>query len=360
MLTTEIQAMNLNIKLANLYKQEFKYFCISKNLLTSWSEKGSIPDRNLINDEFQAIKSQGWRYVDHCESLKIPVVYIYAAVGSNISDELWDLRSKMHSDSVICLWYFDNHIAHMNNFKTSISGDLNFLSHWLAVEKYLFNPYAPIVSHIPACSTQFMTDELINYLPKIKYIQRESKALFNYVIYDGAPRTPLLADLCKHITDIADFKLMPASDRTRYWNLNRFERYQEWSAYKTTVILPIVNDLSTRVFDALSAGMVPIVPETIEDLNLVVSPQLQSDLGIVRIKSYSIDELRRAINRAIEIFDFGGPHGIEKRVNYILNNGMLKHRISKLLQCVDDLGKGGKRVVFGKGPEGIGSYIVQV
>ncbi len=136
----------------------------------------------------------------------------------------------------------------------------------------------------------------------------------------------------------ADVFLMPPEDRSRYSQKSKVEKFQEWNAYKTTLILPVDQDLSTRVFDAILAGQVPIIPEMVLDLDKAIPPEMQQKLGIVRIPNdFSILALRRAWRQAIHNFDQAGVSGIMFRQHYILHNHMLRHRVYAMLQAILDL-----------------------
>ena len=280
------------------------------------------------------------------------------AHGSDFSDAMWELRAKANDASVFVLWHFDNHMAYLGNFKSAISADLNFLSHNLGAESYLLNPVSPLAGHIPACTSQFGPKELRVFQSQFTFSSRISKALFNYVIYEVAPRSTLIKNLSHQLTDIADFKLMPSEDRTRYWKMSRSERYAEWASYKCSVIIPIVNDLSTRVFDCLATGMIPIVPNSVEDLNLVIPSNEQARLGIVRISDFKEETIREAIIHAIDLFDRYEEEGIKSRIDYVIDNATLGHRVNTIFNIIDDISKRRSTLVFGKGPNGIGSYVV--
>jgi hypothetical protein len=93
----------------------------------------------------------------------------------------------------------------------------------------------------------------------------------------------------------------------------------------------LVDDLSTRFFDALAAGQVPIVASNILDLDRIVPPDLQARLPIIRLQDYTVPALREAHERATAAFDREGNEGAERRHRFILENHMLAHRTRVLL-----------------------------
>lgn len=354
----EAKLVDLQNKVEAFSKNFIKYFCFVHSLQLSGENK----EEYIFNPEYfeniSNLCSNEWTQLYLSDSLDKPCIYIITAHGSDVSDSIWELRSKANIGSIFCLWHFDNHMAYFGNYKSAISADLNFLSHNLKVEPYLLNPISPLAGHIPACTAQFGPTELEVFHSTFLTHSRISKALFNYVIYDSAPRSQLIHNLSHQLSDIADFKLMPAADRTRYWDFTRADRYLEWASYKCSVIIPIVNDLSTRVFDCLATGVIPIVPNSIEDLDLVITRDEQISLGIVRIKDYNDTTIRDGINLAINIFDSKGTEGVIMRIQYVLNNATIGHRVKSLIDIIDDISNSKKLLRFGRGPNGIGAYIV--
>jgi len=334
-----------------------KYFCFLKPDVISSSEHLESIYHPTDFDDTNNIVASDWTQLKLHESYTVPCFYIITAHGSDISDSIWNLRSKAHPLSVFSLWHFDNHVGYMANYISAITVDLNFISHNLGITGYLTNPIAAIAAHIPSCSMQFGADEIRQEQSKYKHLDRISKGLFNYVSYENAPRAITLNTLSQEINDIADFKLMPSNDRSRYWGLTRTERYLDWAAYKCSVIVPLVQDLSTRVFDALATGQIPVIPEEIRDLDLVMTRDIQHSLGIVRIDNLSSECVRHGIIQAIQNFDDTGYLGIVKRTEFVINHALIGHRISSMLEVIDEIGSGKRDLVFGNGINGIGAYL---
>jgi FkbM family methyltransferase len=84
----------------------------------------------------------------------------------------------------------------------------------------------------------------------------------------------------------------------------------------------------------LLCGLVPIVPTNIPDFDLLMPEEVQERLGIVRINSYQIDELRLATQSALQTYDRLGPEGALARHSCVLSHHMLGNRIAALLQMI--------------------------
>jgi hypothetical protein len=297
-----------------------------------------------------------WSPIKYSESFNEPCFYIIESHGSDISQLILRLESIAHKDSIISLWHFDNHIAYFENFKSAISSDINFITHNSGVPGYLTNSHSLIAEHIPACTLQFSKASIITGRNANLAHERVSKALFNYVDYPNSPRAWILEELQKEVSDIADFLIMPSSDRSRYWKKPLEERYAEWAQYKCTVIVPLVEDLSTRVFDSLATGLIPIIPKNVRDIDSAIHPEVQEQLGIVIIDDLSPENVRNGIEKAILNFNKMGVDGIVKRTDYVINNALISHRVKSMTSFIDRVACDNITITYGSGPSGIGIY----
>jgi len=163
--------------------------------------------------------------------------------------------------------------------------------------------------------------------------------LVNYVDYKWAWRTELLRALAAEAPE-AEVVTMAAESRERYFGKSAAERFREWAGYKCTVVLPVDKDLSTRFFDALLAGLVPVVPRLVEDFDHVVPPADQEKLGIVRIDGVELAAVREGARKALACFDRMGQAGAQARHRYALENHLLGNRVHVLLNGMRQIADG--------------------
>ena len=349
--------ISLKEKINLFSKPENNFFCY---ILYKEIENAEATAKENNKDYFTDIQyeflNSKWTPIKYVDSLNVPCFYIIESHGSDISQLILQLESIAHKDSIISLWHFDNHIAYFDNYKSAISSDINFITHNSGVPGYLTNSHSLIAEHVPACTLQFSKESITNGRVASLANERFNKALFNYVDYSNSPRASLLNNLQNQLSDIADFLIMPSSDRTRYWNKSLEERYAEWSQYKCTVIVPLVEDLSTRVFDSLATGLIPIIPKNIRDLNSAINPEIQEELGIVIIDDLSPENVRDGIEKAISRFNTMGTDGITKRTNYVIENGLISHRIKSMTSFIDKVVSEDLIITYGSGHNGIGIY----
>ena len=264
-------------------------------------------------------------------------ILIVTGHGADQSGPLRELRGNEHPDTVLAVWLWDNHISNVNNRRTALAADIVFPSHAYH-SSYLANPLSILGAHVPACSAQWSRTEAARLFHGHGSGPRSDRLLVNYVDYEFSPRSALLRRLAADMPE-ADVMLMSADRRERYFAKSPADRFREWAAYKATVILPVEQDLSTRVFDALLAGLVPIVPRTIPDFDLVVPPAIQESLGVIRIDAPSLESIRDAAKLAVRRFDELGPEGAAARHEYALRDHLLDNRVLAMAEAVRQLAR---------------------
>lgn len=256
---------------------------------------------------------------------------ILPAHGSDVSQRIIDLRLK-NPNMLIALWLWDNHLAQVNNLKSVWMSDIYFPSH-LSEADYLLNVQAPFGLHVPACTAQWSIAEASECMKEFISLPRSNELLLNYVDYKFAWRSEVLARLRAELPGVAAL-VMPSNDRGRYFAKSGRERLLEWASHKSTVILPVMRDLSTRFFDSLLAGLVPIVPRLVADFDQVIPPEDQQRLGIVRVDDLETATVAKAVEVANALFDAMGEEGVQRRVDYVLGRHMFSHRIHSLLTAI--------------------------
>jgi hypothetical protein len=120
-----------------------------------------------------------------------------------------------------------------------------------------------------------------------------------------------------------------------YHALGPRERFAVWRGFKVSLHLPVAEDLSMRVFDALAAGHVPIVADAVRDLDHVIPPADQAMLPIIRFADDSVDAVRAAHEAATAAFDAGGEDAAQRRHDYVRSRHLLAHRVAAILAGVN-------------------------
>jgi len=292
----------------------------------------------MFASEFAALKPEGFEYIADGQDRSNCDVAIITAHGSDLSSALWNLRG-MVPNTLLAVWLWDNHLSHTTNFKTALAADVVFPSHFYQ-SSYLINPASALLKHIPACTAQWTSDQARENFARLATRPRQSKLLANYVDYEFSWRSALLKRLKAEVPE-AEVLLMQANDRSRYFKKTQTDRFAEWMEYKSSIVLPVDTDLSTRVFDALLAGQVLLVPKSIKDFDAVIPPVDQDRLGILRIPDVEIATIKNYASQALKIFDETGEAGVRERHEYVLAHHMLTHRIKAMLEDIAQAARAG-------------------
>ena len=283
-----------------------------------------------LDGELAAMSSDRIHYVPRQHPLGDVDVVLLTAHGSDLAPYLTDLRGQLPAHALIVLWFWDNHVAQVNNLRSAVAADLLIASHAYCAEA-LFNAVSVVGGACPLCCAQWGATELNSFVRSIDARPRADKLLVNYVDYGFSARTAVLQQLKQEMPE-AEMLLMQPDDRSRYFSKPSAQRFEEWLGYKTTLILPVTQDLSTRVFDALAAGLIPIVPRSLRDFDHVIPPNVQSSLGITRVDGLSTQVIRAAWAEATKRFDQMGLEGILTRHRYVVDQHLLPHRVETLVR----------------------------
>ena len=310
-----------------------------------------------LESELASLNSDEFQFVPNSQGLAVCDFVIISAHGLNLKDAIWSARQSA-PNALFVLWLWDNHLAYVENLQTALAVDFVFVSHlYKSVNLYLANPVSVLAAHVPACCAQWTRAEAAQLFASKGNLPRSSKLLANYVNYEFSPRATVLARLKKEAPE-ADVMIMPQLDRSRYFGKSRADRFKEWLGYKTCLVLPVDQDLSTRVFDALLAGLVILAPTSIADFDSVIKPETQAALGVIRLPDVEVKTIRQSARQAVRAFDAAGERGALDRHRYVLENHMLVHRIAMILRTFKHIVEGKLVPTFASGTASMGLHLV--
>jgi hypothetical protein len=284
--------------------------------------------------DFEAFSGPGRRLCLATEAGDADILVFKDAADPGQAKRYWELR-RAGRDASIVAWLWDNHTAPMVNMRNVLACDVFFLSHWFVRDIYV-NPYSILGGHVPLCCAQWSIADGARNESLLETGERSDRLYAGYVQYHWAARSELLRTLKEDMPE-ADVLLMEADDRSRYFSQDPDDRLHEWTRYKTSLVLPINDDLSTRVFDGLFAGQVILLPTNVKDFDSVVPLEVQAQLPVVRFDRYDIDAVREAHLRAVRLFDESGIEGVRRRHRFVVENHMLVHRLKAMEAALDDL-----------------------
>jgi GT2 family glycosyltransferase len=232
-------------------------------------------------------------------------------------------------DRPIIGWFWDNHHHLFENHAVAEALDLIIPGHDLYGE-YLRNDHAIHGGHVPLCITQWTRQDTAGWFQEFGAKERSPALYGGFVDYAFEPhRTTFLHKAIEHIPG-NDLKILSEANLATYFGRSEKERFEEWCGYQTSLVLPLRNDLSQRVFDALLAGQIPLVPEEIRDLDLVVPPEMQEKLPIIRFSMRDFTSCQRAYEKATNSFAKDGHAGCLRRHQFALE----QHTFSSMINVV--------------------------
>jgi SEC-C motif len=329
-----------------LLVQELPHFLPTNTSQTFGMRTATSIQRLVIGNRHQSMRNADAADIE--EACGLPVI-LADLLGGRGMEDLWPrtlviftghtqpaepdaLRAiKAHNpDCMTVVWLFDNHHSYLASALVACYADLCFPSHPMPVD-YL-SQVAPgrIGPTIPLATGQWSRPQLTSLWKRFEKEARSDALSGYYAFYPQAHRRNALIAQAIEEWPQADLSVRHFLDPS-YHAGSPEDRFLQWRRYKTSVCLPVANDLSNRFFDALAAGQVPIVARDILDFDRVIPPDLQSSLPIIRLQDYTVAALRDSHERAIAAFDSEGNEGAERRHQFVLRNHMLANRIHLLI-----------------------------
>lgn len=241
--------------------------------------------------------------------------------------------------SICAVWMCDNHHSFEKNFHLATASDVYFPAHGYCAAEYQ-NKFAIFGGAIPCCCSLWTRKKAIELYDETRAERRSDDLSGGFIEYAGLGerRNRLIRQCLTELPQMA-LTLDPVVGAEKFAGLDLKTRFLQRRAYKVSLTLPIMNDLGNRVFEALVAGQVPIVPTDVLDLDSVINPELQRQLPIVRLTEYSTPAVKKAHEQALDLFNSGGEDAAEKRHLYAVNNHMDVHRIRKMVSNLRALSK---------------------
>jgi hypothetical protein len=111
--------------------------------------------------------------------------------------------------------------------------------------------------------------------------------------------------------------------------LSTEDRLTQWATFKAHLIVPVLNDVPIRFFDALCTGGIPVVPESLK--GFFTNYGLHAN-DVFYYSSYDIMHIEELISQVFVQFDKDGQTGIERRFLMGTSQNHIDNRISKIIE----------------------------
>lgn len=223
--------------------------------------------------------------------------------------------------TIFVAWDFDNH--HWLELSTFLAAhsDLYLPAHHenlYLLTRYNWLTAGPIYAGTIQWSRRFLTE----HLPLMLTAERSDAPLGMHIPYPAFRfRMQVIATLNQHYPSIG------FSDSTFHERTTE-DRLKEWYSHKCHWVVPVLNDVPIRMFDALVTGGIPIVPESLRFLSPV--NEISRD-HILFYGPQDILEPKKIVAKANEIFDEGGVDKMVERHIYALNYHHATTKIHQIL-----------------------------
>ena len=250
-------------------------------------------------------------------SLIITTSNIFSEIGIQRLASLYEKLPK----SLFAIHDYDNHHWISNNLQSAIFADIYIPSHQ---DEYLLatrvNPN--VIGGIPCGSNQWSMDFINEYAKDLCSIGRTDLPLGKYYFYEK------FVHRNKTITTLNQIYPSIRLLQNDFHSLTQEEKGLEWSNHKLHWIIPVLNDLPIRFFDALITGGLPLIPTGLKPF--------VSALGVPRsfYLEYSpldILDSKNFIEKANEYFDASGLDGILARHQYAVKNFHIDVILNKII-----------------------------
>jgi len=236
-----------------------------------------------------------------------------------------DFYSKCQN-TIFLIWDWDNHHWMDSSLFLAVHSDMYFPAH--NENMYLLSRLNWLIAGPVPCGTiQWSRTYLAQSLASILNIARKDEPLGMHVFYSKFGFRNQTVVTLKQNYETMGFT------SAAFHNRSPEDRLNEWCAHKSHWIIPVLNDVPLRIFDALVTGGIPIVPESLRFLTPV------SDIPRNHIVFYGPDDIlnpRAVVARANGLFDAGGADGLASRHRLGLERHHGDARIDTILRMAQE------------------------
>lgn len=244
-------------------------------------------------------------------------------IQANSYDTYVNFFQKAH-DTIAVAWNFDNHHWYpMSTFFASHS-DICFPVHpdyMSLLSRYNRCIFGPVCSGVIQWTRSFIRENL----RMITSTARSDEPLGMHILYDQFRfRNQVINTLAQHYPGTVGFQT------AAFHQVPEADRLRQWCSHKAHWIVPVLNDIPTRLFDALTTGGVPIVPDTFRYHPVVASLAAH----VVFYRATDIVLPQSVVQAANSKFNAGGMEKILERHRVGIEQHHVSARIETILKTV--------------------------
>ena len=271
-------------------------------------------------------------------------------------EELLNVVRARHMADFVAVWTWDNHHSRRRNLQIAALGDLVVPGHNFCAS-YLTSPHTILGSHVPLATNQWGRARAAALFGQFRDAPRDDALHGSFTGWRIIPDRAVLVRACMDAIPGHALRVLGSEGRRAYFARDPADRWRDWSQYKVGLVLPFNNDLSTRLFDALLTGQVPLLPDWCEDIDAVIPVELQRTLPIVRFGTASAAAIEAAWREGLRRYDADGAAGAERRHRFALENHHIGLRLPAIWAQIAALAAPDARIAIEASGGGIGPVL---
>jgi hypothetical protein len=229
-------------------------------------------------------------------------------------------------NTIFVAWDFDNHHWYPMSTFLAAHSDMYFPVHsdyFSLLSRYNRCIAGPVSSGVIQWSRSYLAENFDNII----FASRSDQPLGAHIVYGQFRfRSQTISTLGGHFPATVGFRT------AAYHHISAADRLKEWCGHKAHWIIPVLNDIPTRLFDALTTGGVPIVPDTLKYHPTVAALAEH----IVFFRATDIVAPQPVVDAANQQFDAGGVGKILERHRLGQTQHHVSSRIETILKTVFD------------------------
>ncbi len=224
-------------------------------------------------------------------------------------------------NTVFIIWDWDNH--HWLGLSTVLAAHSDVYVPAHPDNRYVLSRFNPAIAEAVTCaSDQWTTPFLKERFRDIASCVRVNDPLGMHRRYDPFQyRNQVITTLNAYFPSVGFSPL-------HYEQKSPEMRLAEWCRHKVHWIVPVLNDIPIRLFDALITGGIPLVPDSLRFASILRDIP---DGDICYYGAAEIVEPMPLVEKAIKHFDDGGVPGILRRYRYALEEHHADVRVREMI-----------------------------
>jgi hypothetical protein len=251
------------------------------------------------------------------DSLVITTSNIFADIGSARMSAI----AERLPNTIFVVHDYDNHHWIKNSLQVAIFADVYAPAHQsdnLLASRVNRN----ILGRLPCSSNQWSMDFILNFGKKNLPIERSEMPLGKYFFYEQfIHRNKIVNTLSPSYPDVGFVE-------QNFHALTQEEKWHEWSCHELHFVIPVLNDLPIRFFDALITGGIPLIPLGLKPF--VESLQIPEKF-YATYSPLDILEPEQLLSMQSARFKSLGEAGILERHNFAIKNFHIDVILGKLI-----------------------------